>query len=206
MPTAATVISSRMRDLDDDGRALATSGSDRRCRHLLTCQALERQDLVEDLLAIGRLLDFGDAAAPAIGDAGLGDALVGNGVVRRRCRTGARCRRSSGCAVSALTRTSCEPLIIRLPLGSTSVTTAATSRSMLSERAVAPSPGSIDLEPALPSPAPPVPTPSHSAIRPRPSVRLAVRLRSDSFLKRGPVVDLDLDGQDVARRAGRADR
>ena len=41
---------------------------------------------------------------------------------------------------SKLTRTSWVPLITRLPFGSTSVTTAATSSSMLSERVIAPSP------------------------------------------------------------------
>src|SRR5215470_12769248 len=37
---------------------------------------LVRPDHIEDLLAIARLLDVGDLAAAAVGDAGLGDLVV----------------------------------------------------------------------------------------------------------------------------------
>ena len=83
---------------------------------------------------------------------------------------------------SALTRTSWVPLIIRLPLGSTSVTTAATDRSMFSERVVAPLPWLSVFDEMSPSMLALEPVPSTSNEPPSPSVRLAVRLRSDSFL------------------------
>ena len=40
--------------------------------------------------------------------------------------------------ISKFTRTSCVPLITRLPFGRTSVTTAATRRLMVSERSISP--------------------------------------------------------------------
>ena len=102
---------------------------------------------------------------------------------------------------SALTRTSCEPLIIRLPLGSTSVTTAATDSSMFSERvgrAVAFGVGlRIDVAVGAAAGADAVPFEVERAAE---RCGLAVRLRSDSFLKLGAVVDRDQHGQDVAGR------
>src|SRR3546814_12639035 len=44
---------------------------------------LEGEQDVEDLLAVARLLDVGDDAAATVGDAGLGDPVVGHRVGRR---------------------------------------------------------------------------------------------------------------------------
>src|SRR5690606_2662370 len=80
MPTAAAVIAARipsctaMEGLFD---AACWSVSVR----AIPCP-LEWQDLVQHLLPIGRLLDFRYPATTAIGDARLGDPVVGNGVRR----------------------------------------------------------------------------------------------------------------------------
>ncbi|OJU36750.1 MAG: hypothetical protein BGN94_20415 [Rhizobiales bacterium 68-8] len=83
---------------------------------------------------------------------------------------------------SALTRTSCEPAITRLPLGSTSVTTAATSRSMLSDRSVAPDPVVEVDELILPERSSEPPAEPLETLPPRPRLRAASRLRSLWFL------------------------
>ena len=77
-------------------------------------------------------------AASAIGNARFGDLVVGHGIIRGDIARAGRCRRRSSTRISKLTRTSCVPLITRLPFGSTSVTTAATRRLMVSERSIAP--------------------------------------------------------------------
>src|SRR6185312_12012894 len=51
------------------------------CSMTAISKTLERRVAVSDLLTPGGLLDVAHPAASAIGDAGLGDALVGNGVV-----------------------------------------------------------------------------------------------------------------------------
>ena len=75
------------------------------------------------------------------------------------------------------------PLITRLPFGSTSVTTAATSSSMLSERLIAPSPLVALLESILESIVPlrlPLSSGSFvSQLVSRPKLVLLSRLRSD---------------------------
>ncbi len=83
---------------------------------------------------------------------------------------------------SALTRTSCEPVMTRLPLGNTLVTTAATCRSMLSDRAVAPAPFEDVPVPSVASALAALPTPSTSKPPPNLKLRLTSRLRSDWFL------------------------
>jgi hypothetical protein len=83
---------------------------------------------------------------------------------------------------SALTRTSCDPLIRRLPFGMTSVTTAATDNSMFSERVVSPAPFVVVLELMSPPADIWAVAPFQSPLSPRSSERPAVRLRSDSFL------------------------
>jgi hypothetical protein len=54
-------------------------------RHLETPpdRALERRNDVEDLLAVGGLLDLHDASAAAVGDARFRDLLVGDRIIGR---------------------------------------------------------------------------------------------------------------------------
>ncbi len=86
---------------------------------------LERCQKIEQLLANSRLLHLGDAAASTVGDSRLGDLVIFDRVVWVEMSRGRMMPATLSSRTSKFTRTSWLPLTMRLPFGSTPVTTAA---------------------------------------------------------------------------------
>ncbi len=181
MPMAAAVTNSSM------AAWMAREGPLRGC----TCStfatvpcslSLERKNLIENLLAIGRLLDLGYAAAPAIGDARFGDAFVGDRVSApiSAGRTIAGDGQHPEFGVDAhFLRTPDHQIAVRQDIGDDGGYVELQRFRTLD----LPVRGGVRGELRVPAPLPAVLSLSHCALMSKPSLRLAVRLLSFWFLK-----------------------